>query len=121
VSFRWRSHSTATHPGGGHRRLSSWLHGRRNTLHGRQPLGPLQRLPVEKGLRIPKWGSTFAIGARFFNLLNHPSFAFPNGNIDSPGFGQITSLVSQPTTILGSGLGADASPRLVELTAKITF
>jgi hypothetical protein len=77
---------------------------------------------VEKGFRIPKWeGSNFAVGARFFNLFNHPNFAFPNGNIDSAGFGQITSLVSQPTTILGSGLGADASPRLVELTAKITF
>jgi hypothetical protein len=77
---------------------------------------------VEKGFGIPKWeGSSFSIGARFFNFFNHPNFAFPNGNVDSAGFGQITSLVSQPTTILGSGLGADASPRLVELTAKITF
>src|SRR5581483_568230 len=68
---------------------------------------------VGKGFKIPKWeGSSFAVGARLFNLFNHPNFNFPNGSIDSPGFGQITRLVSQPTTILGSGLGADASPRL---------
>jgi hypothetical protein len=77
---------------------------------------------VEKGFGIPKWeGSSFTIGARFFNLFNHPNFAFPVGNVDNPQFGQIVSDVSQPTTILGSGLGADTAPRMVELTAKITF
>jgi hypothetical protein len=29
--------------------------------------------------------------------------------------------VSQPTTIYGSGLGADASPRVIELQAKFVF
>jgi Carboxypeptidase regulatory-like domain len=77
---------------------------------------------VEKGFKIPKWeGSSLSVGARFFNFFNHPNFGFPNADVDSSGFGQITSMVSQPTTILGSGLGADASPRLIELTAKITF
>ena len=77
---------------------------------------------VEKAFAIPKWESaSFSIGARFFNLFNHPNFAFPNTNVDSAGFGQITQTVSQPTTIYGSGLGADASPRLIEFQAKFVF
>jgi hypothetical protein len=77
---------------------------------------------VEKAFGIPKWESAqFSVGARFFNLFNHPNFAFPNTNVDSGGFGQITQTVSQPTTIYGSGLGADASPRVIELQAKFVF
>lgn len=77
---------------------------------------------VEKSFKIPRWESAnLSVGARFFNLFNHPNFAFPNTNIDSPQFGQITSTVSQPTTIYGSGLGADASPRVTELQAKFVF
>jgi len=77
---------------------------------------------VEKSFAIPKWESAqFSVGARFFNLFNHPNFAFPNTNADSGQFGQITQTVSQPTTIYGSGLGADASPRVIELQAKFVF
>jgi hypothetical protein len=77
---------------------------------------------VEKSFVIPHWESAnLTVGARFFNLFNHPNFAFPNTDIDSNQFGQITSTVSQPTTIYGSGLGADASPRVIELQAKFVF
>lgn len=77
---------------------------------------------VEKSFVVPRWeGANFVVGARFFNLFNHPNFAFPNTDIDSNQFGQITSTVSQPTTIYGSGLGADASPRVIELQAKFVF
>jgi hypothetical protein len=77
---------------------------------------------VEKSFAVPKWEKAqFSVGARFFNLFNHPNFAFPNTNIDSSQFGQITQTVSQPTTIYGSGLGADASPRVIELQAKFVF
>jgi hypothetical protein len=77
---------------------------------------------VEKAFAMPKWEKAqFSIGARFFNLFNHPNFAFPNTNADSGQFGQITQTVSQPTTIYGSGLGADASPRVIELQAKFVF
>jgi hypothetical protein len=77
---------------------------------------------VEKAFAIPRWESAkFSVGARFFNLFNHPNFAFPNTNIDSQQFGQILSTVSQPTTIYGSGLGADASPRVIELEGKLVF
>ncbi len=77
---------------------------------------------VEKAFNIPRWeGAKFSVGARFFNLFNHPNFAFPNTNVDSNQFGQITQTVSQPTTIYGSGLGADASPRVIELQGKFVF
>jgi hypothetical protein len=77
---------------------------------------------VEKSFAVPKWEKAqFSVGARFFNLFNHPNFAFPNTNIDSNQFGQITQTVSQPTTIYGSGLGADASPRVIEIQAKFVF
>jgi hypothetical protein len=77
---------------------------------------------VEKGFGIPKWeGAQFSIGARFFNIFNHPNFFFPIGNADNPQFGQIVSTVSSPTSIYGSGLGADASPRLIQFQGKLTF
>jgi Carboxypeptidase regulatory-like domain len=77
---------------------------------------------VEKSFAMAKWEKAqFSVGARFFNLFNHPNFAFPNTNVDSNQFGQITQTVSQPTTIYGSGLGADASPRVIELQAKFVF
>ena len=77
---------------------------------------------VEKGFGIPKWeGAQFSIGARFFNIFNHPNFFFPIGNSDNPQFGQIVSTVSSPTSIYGSGLGADASPRLIQFQGKLTF
>ena len=77
---------------------------------------------VEKGFGIPKWeGAQFSIGARFFNIFNHPNFFFPIGNSNSPQFGQIVATASSPTSIYGSGLGADASPRLIQFQGKITF
>ena len=37
---------------------------------------------IEKGFGIPKWeGAQFSIGARFFNLFNHPNFYFPVMNV----------------------------------------
>jgi len=77
---------------------------------------------VEKAFGIPNWErGQFSVGARFFNVLNHPNFNFPVMNLDSPQFGQILETVSSPTSIFGSGLGADASPRLIQLQAKFTF
>jgi hypothetical protein len=77
---------------------------------------------IEKAFGLPKWeGAQFSLGARFFNLFNHPDFGFPIMNNSSPAFGQIISTVSTPTSIYGSGLGADASPRVIQLQAKITF
>jgi hypothetical protein len=79
-------------------------------------------LTVMKNFKIPHWeGAQFGVGAQFFNILNHPHFDQPDADITSPSFGSIINPVSTPTSIFGSFLGADASPRLIQLHAKITF
>jgi len=93
---------------------------RRNQFHG--PSYFDTDFAVEKAFGIPKWeGAQFSVGARLFNLFNHPNFNYPIGNVDNPQFGQIVSTISTPTSIYGSGLGADASPRVIQLQAKFTF
>jgi hypothetical protein len=77
---------------------------------------------IMKNTSIPHWErGKLGIGFQFFNLFNHPNFSFPDGNIASSFFGQTTSLVSPPTSILGSFLGGDASPRLIQLKASLNF
>ena len=77
---------------------------------------------IEKGFGIPKWESAqFSIGARFFNLFNHPNFYFPIMNQASSAFGTIVQTALTPTGIFGSGLGADNSIRAIQLQAKFTF
>jgi len=75
-----------------------------------------------KKTKIPRWErGEFQIGLQFFNFFNHPNFSFPNANVGSGLFGFTTALVSPPTSILGSFLGGDASPRLVQITGKFEF
>jgi len=77
---------------------------------------------VEKGFGIPKWeGAQFSLGARFYNLFNHPNFYFPIMNADSPAAGTIIQTAVNPTGIYGSGLGADNSIRAIQLQAKFQF
>jgi hypothetical protein len=73
-----------------------------------------KRIPVSEH----KW---FEIGASAFNVLNHPSFAVPNGNVTSGSFGMITSTVSSPTSIYGTGQGAIVSGRVLVLLGKFQF
>jgi outer membrane receptor protein involved in Fe transport len=77
---------------------------------------------VLKNTKIPHWErGQLGIGFQFFNVFNHPNFGFPNTNIASSSFGQTSTMVSPPTSILGSFLGGDASPRLIQLKASLTF
>jgi hypothetical protein len=62
------------------------------------------------------------LGAQFFNAFNHPNFASPGHDLGNPTtLGVITQMVNTPTSILGSGLGGDASPRLIQLKGTFTF
>ena len=80
-------------------------------------------LSIIKNISILGWEKAkFGFGAQFFNLFNHPNFNQPNADIADRGlFGFITGTVNPPTTIYGSLLGGDASPRSVQLTARLTF
>jgi hypothetical protein len=61
------------------------------------------------------------LGLQFFNLLNHPNFDQPVNDVSNPNFGKIQRTVNTPTSILGSFLGGDASPRLIQLKAEVKF
>jgi len=58
-------------------------------------------------------------------VFNHPNFFTPTNVLNPAGtqsqFGLITSAASGPTSILGSGLGGDSSPRIIQLKAQISF
>ncbi|HXW55006.1 MAG TPA: carboxypeptidase regulatory-like domain-containing protein [Candidatus Cybelea sp.] len=73
------------------------------------------------GLHLWGEGQRLSFGANFYNVLNHPNFDQPVADIGNAQFGQIVQTVSPPTSILGSGLGGDSSPRQIQLTAKFAF
>ena len=73
-------------------------------------------------VRLFQEGQSFVFGASFFNVLNHPNFDQPVNNLSNAGqFGRIIATVSPPTSVLGSGLGGDSSPRQIQLIAKFIF
>ena len=71
--------------------------------------------------------ASLGLGLQFFNLLNHPNFDQPVADIGAGdpaaggAFGTIVSTVNTPTSILGSFLGGNASPRLIQLKAEFKF
>ncbi|HEY2455796.1 MAG TPA: carboxypeptidase regulatory-like domain-containing protein [Candidatus Acidoferrum sp.] len=62
-----------------------------------------------------------AIGANFFNLLNHPNFDNPVSNNLSSAFGTITTAAVSPTTPYGSFAAAAEGMRIVQVFGKINF
>ena len=75
-----------------------------------------------KNFHVPiSEASTFGVGLQFFNILNHPNFDQPDANVSSPTFGHIINTVSVPTSIVGSFLGGDASPRMIQVKGMFTF
>jgi Carboxypeptidase regulatory-like domain/TonB-dependent Receptor Plug Domain len=93
----------------------------RNQFRGPKFFDTDLNLMKNVGLHFISDRAQLSFGAQFFNLLNHPNFDQPVANIANPDFGSIISTVSVPTSFLGVGLGGDASPRLVQLTAKFSF
>jgi hypothetical protein len=77
---------------------------------------------IMKNTKLPGWeGTELGIGFQFFNLFNHPNFGFPDAGLSSQTFGQIATLEQPPTSILGSGFGGDAAPRMIQLKAQLQF
>lgn len=78
---------------------------------------------VLKNIPAPfiKGEARFAVGAQFANFFNHPNFDLPVSDLSNAQFGRITAMAAMPTSVLGQGLGGDASPRLIQLTAKFSF
>ena len=75
-----------------------------------------------KSTRLPFWeGARLGFGVQVYNVLNHPNFGSPVNNAASPEFGEILNTVSSPTSIFGSFLGGDGSPRSIQLKAQFTF
>jgi hypothetical protein len=95
------------------------------TLNRNQYRGPgffVTDMSISKQFHIGE-RFTLGIGAQAFNLFNHPNFGQPYSNLDygQGYFGQTYSMVSEPTSILGSFLGGDASPRLMQLHGTLRF
>jgi hypothetical protein len=100
--------------------VDGWGNQRKNQVWG--PHFFDMDLTVMKNFHLPiSESSNLGIGLQFFNLLNHPNFDQPDANISSPTFGTIINTVSVPTSILGSFLGGDASPRLIQVKGTLTF
>lgn len=100
--------------------VSSFGSVRRNQAYG--PKFFDTDLTIMKNFRIPgREGMTLAIGATAYNLFNHPNFDQAVQDVNSGSFGTIQSTVNAPTSIYGSFLGADASPRLIQSQIRFTF
>lgn len=78
-------------------------------------------MSVMKYFKI-KESTSLGAGVQFFNLFNHPNFDLPVNDISNTAqFGQVIRTVNTPTSILGSFLGGDASPRLIQIKAELKF
>ncbi|HTV06373.1 MAG TPA: carboxypeptidase regulatory-like domain-containing protein [Acidobacteriaceae bacterium] len=78
---------------------------------------------VAKTFKVPRLETgTFKVAGQAYNVLNHPNFANPVFDYDnSAAFGTIQQTVSVPTSVYGSFLGGDASPRIIQLKAEFRF
>jgi hypothetical protein len=78
-------------------------------------------LDISKNIKLRE-SMNLRLGAQFFNLANHPNFMIPLADVtDGIDNGRITTTASTPTSILGSALGGDASPRLIQLKGTFVF
>lgn len=95
-----------------------WSPQRRNQYHGTHFFD--MDLNLFKNFKIAE-RANFAVGIQAFNAFNHPNFGNPDNGFGDPGFGQISTMVGVPTSPYGNFLGFDSSPRVVQLSGKITF
>jgi hypothetical protein len=77
-------------------------------------------LSVVKRFKIRE-SMAFSLGANFFNILNHPNFANPSGNLASSTFGKILSTETPPSSPYGNFQGAAVSGRLIQTILRFEF
>jgi len=71
---------------------------------------------------VPHWEKAeLALGFQFYNIFNHANFDNPVYNVASSHFGTLQRTISPATTPYGVALGADASPRLIQLKMQFQF
>lgn len=64
----------------------------------------------------------FELGADAYNLTNHPNFGVPNSDVNKGStLGTVTSDVSVPTSIYGTGQGSAVSGRVLVVFGKFLF
>lgn len=78
-------------------------------------------LSILKRFRLTESGVAFSFGANFYNILNHPNFANPSGNLASGAFGQLTSTATSSSSPYGNFQGAAVSGRLIQTVLKFEF
>jgi hypothetical protein len=79
-------------------------------------------LAIMKSTNIHHWeNGVFIVGLQFFNLFNHPNFGIPDNATSDGGFGRIFYQGQSPTSVLGSGLGANVSGRTIQVKAQLRF
>ena len=93
----------------------------RNQLRG--PLYVDSDFTLMKQTKIPGWErGQIGFGAQFYNVFNHPNFQAPVADVSNPAlFGSVVATVNPPTTAFGSGLGANASPRIIQAKLQFSF
>jgi len=90
--------------------------------HFRGPGYVTTDLAIMKNTSVPRReNATFTVGLQFFNLFNHPNFGFPDNSISNATFGQILYQEQPPTSVLGSGLNANVSGRMIQVKAQLQF
>lgn len=100
--------------------LNGFGNQRRNQVYG--PGFFDSDLSLMKNFKLPRReGMSLSVGATAYNIFNHPNFDQPVGFIGTSTYGTIVSTVNAPTSIYGSFLNGDASPRLWQLQAKFNF
>jgi hypothetical protein len=75
-----------------------------------------------KNTKIPhRENVVLSMGLQFFNFFNHANFGGPDNSMADGSYGQIGYLEQSPTSILGSTLQANVSPRMIQLKFQLQF
>jgi hypothetical protein len=64
---------------------------------------------------------TFTLGLNAYNILNHPNFANPDGNLNDGTFGQIQSTVAAASSPFGNFQSSAASGRILQTNLRLQF